>query len=608
MSSTRAWFESKLAGRRCGAPAYGRVPPRPLPSSQTGAAPTSGLAPFRHLPVSQTGGALLPAFLILSVVAVIFVLGFSRFSLEKSRQTNTLIHSDKGKAFADAGVQLALARLDWRLAQLPARLEDAPGMGALTDVEVDRYADPNDKGASLQLLIRRLNGFDPALHPDFVDNNDGTASFIIDQPPHQVRVTLRDASDVGDAMTTGGINDVTLYYGYRIESLDTKSGRSTAVQSYAETPADLDETIQVHLSRSLSRYNLFAVNNVTPGPGGKPIYDRNSYRGPVYSEQEFFIAGDPRYDDKVMISRKARTSYTHVPDPWHDDDFRKADDSPANLALDVPDIPMPSSVQEDEQKRVAWSGSPTGPMPNPAGPGVTPAQKKVMYKNGQELTDEVAAYVKGDAEIVIENTQQTNKFHITVDGVKSVIEQDVAARRAPYFFIYVDGKTRVRGELSQGNRVTVAAKDDVVINGDILYADTFPNEDTVMGLISWNGHVLIAKDFDPDSQNKVYAVIMAPKGGFGAEGHENNFADYPRDSYGNGLKGTIYHTGSIIRGYSIPTFAFDAAAQTSWGWNLETQYDGDLANKKTPPYFPASGPYQLMELKNALVKDFYKIQ
>src|SRR5262249_28085658 len=115
-----------------------------------------------------------------------------------------------------------------------------------------------------------------------------------------------------------------------------------------------------------------------------------------------------------------------------------------------------------------------------------------------------------------------------------------------------------------------------------------------LGLVSWDGNVLVTKDAPVSTAINLHAVVMTPSGGFGAEGYNPFSANYTTNV------GTIIHKGSLIRMYAIPTN--DGA---TLGWDLKSFYDPDLADKKAPPYFPGNGKYELRNESNSRVVDRY---
>jgi len=601
---------------------------------QRGGAPASGPGPFRDLLASQAGGIILPAFIFFAVIAVLMVGMFSRMSMERSRQSVHTLKSARGKALADAGVQLALARLDYRAGKIPERLAAFGTANALSDSDVWRYVNDN----ALLFWTERLNGFSTTgvaagkVNPNFALTPDGKeAYFQFRESSHSVRVAIRNANAVyGNALVVSGINDVTLRYSFVIESSDVVTGRTTRVESYAGGLTDQVDTLQIHLSRPLSRYNLFSDSNTLPS--GEPVYDWNRYSGRVYSRHALFVAGGAWFDGPVEISADAvvgeRFRYAEKDgDGWEIYDWEdpskkplKSDNSVAKVTVGAPVLSLPGSIEEDMQRRIAYTGDPATPAAGqpgavtlPTGNGVYTAVRAVPYMDGTTPNQPVSVYVVGSATITLENElpwKKSNLFHIDREGYpRETVRQDVGEWRNPFFLIFVEGKAWVRGELSQGNKVTVASHNDLLVMGDVMYADMYPNEETVAGLLSWGGNVLISKDFVEDGQHKVQAVIMAPEGGFGAESWENfsdpakRVEDYPINYLGTGVKGTIYHMGSIVRKWALPTLSPDI----KHGWVLETQFDPDLENRKAPPYFPANGPYVLFTPERASPSGRFKL-
>jgi len=586
-------------------------------------------------------GFALPVFMMLVIVTSIMVLSLSRRAMRSSHLTVQKVRNVQGKKVAEGGIQVGLVRLERRLEFLEDRILEE----GMTEEKLMSYAKADDDSLSIGEpgmfwvdFMQELPG-QPADESDFaVDPSSWVAHFTIDNSTHFITVRLKyannDVSDTGAVEPSAtGFNDVWLRYNYEIEAQDKSTGKIARVESYAQNRGDKDLTIQVHIARLLSQYNLFAEYNREPPvdpddpDSGDPVYDNRVYNGPVYSKHTFYVWDDPGpiFNSSVQISTQALADIPHG-SYWHintgsafefvNDLGEKLEDN-GLLNLDTRVLELPGHIEEDVQKVIAYYGIPGQPWP----PVVVPLPNSVHHKimsvdlNGGTRGDvSVSFYVNGDANIVLEKKPpRTTVFRIESppgSGDWTVIEQDVGVIRDPYFLVYVDGQARVGGQVSERTKLTIAARDDVIITSSITYSGNLPSDDTVIGLVSWNGHVLISQDIQASENVLLYlhAVIMTPNGGFGIE----NWLDLKKDPddpinppviYLN-YRGKVFHTGAVIRKYALPTLN---KFKASLGWGIETQYDRALKSRKAPPFFPGNGAYQLLDAHQARVVDIYRV-
>jgi len=599
--------------------------------------------------VRNDRGVALATVYFMSVMALAAALLFSFQALATNRASVWTLKSDQVKSQADAGVQLGIARLS----RVLAALEETSQLDGITESRMREYDQAEPGAFWTDHAVTWKAGTPQAGMPlrladetPFELSSDKlSASFTINTPEHAVKVKLVYANampkidrPVGRATLTTGYNDVRLRYRYEIDSesqVKMADGRAVArvtrVRSYAENPVDAENTVQVRLSRSLTRYNLFVENNTTPS--GTPIYSSVNYKGKVYSVNKMYLTDDPTFNATVeLVQPTDALAWQYKSDPSivppKTFKFVNSKGDPLikgkELVLGASLIPWPDYVEEDLQRRIAQYGT-----PQPAGPaqvltpGVYPAPADIVPQtSGGNGLLRRAIYVNGDAEVTLKAID--GKTHYIVKpavGALYTEVQEVALWENPEFLIFVDGRLKIEGQVADRTKFTAASTGDLIVTNDLVYEGGIPNDDTVVGLLSWKGHVLVAKDVGQNSiavkyprNLYIHAVIMAPNGGFGAEGFDT-LVSYALKSDESAYRGKIFHVGSQIRRYSLPTQ--DSAKitdpvgtpcrDTPCGWGLATEFDTDLESTKAPPYFPANGPYTLQDRKKLRVVDIFRV-
>lgn len=560
---------------------------------------------------SESKGIAIISVLYLSFFIVAFVVLLSSLALQNSRGLAQLIKYHQQSFIADGGVQLGLAHLNKKLSYV----EKTINTGVLADgttkhITESDLLDYDTNGHAGKFWIDFINGL--AGEPDFT-STDGfnTAQFSISDASHDVNVRLFFANpQTGPTKTTSGYNDVTLRYGYEIESTPKDAscykGKTLKIRSYADNYSDADRAIQIHIGRSLSNYNMFTEWNTLPDKT-TPIYDSVSYTGDVYSAHTIYVSGGPKYDGKIEI---ANTEATPV---YHKASGTSYTFQKSNGSTNVPEIVtpknFPGSTDETVQKAIAYWGDAGYALPPVTFGEIHLGTSTITLANGSVEVSTVSVYSLGNTSVTIVNMlpEQTTTLYriLNYDSGQQVdVYQYVWKLKDPYFLIYADGNMKVQGRVTGGSKTTIAASYNLTIMDDIEYGTNGnkplgydPLTDTVIGLISWNSDILITKDL-PGTGNNITldAVIMAPKGGFGAEGWSNI------DSVYTEYKGNVMHTGAFIRYYALPTLSHDGRK----GWGLFTQYDSALASMKSPPFFPGNGDYKLKDSGKVRVVDSFK--
>jgi len=599
--------------------------------------------PASLLKKKSPGVALITVFFIaFFVLGTLLYLSFR--AMENSRALVRTVKTSQSAFIADAGIQRGLALLEKKLSQIDKRISE----GLLLEDGTRKIISADDvKNYTRATSIWRMRFFrdwlnhnplepDDSIPPelDFTIVEDSaiddlyyavmSTAVAMGENRQEIVVRLFDANaPLGlNPRGTGGLNNVTMRYGFEVESTPINSsgerGKTVAVRSYTSSVSDRDRTINVHLARVISKYNLFTIYNTIDGTiGGTPVWDSVKYTGDIYSTYPFYSRGDATYDGTMMVSNTAGDPPVV---------YRNEDGTLVNLA-DVPKSDGSRNVVEriDEKTfptNMTWKlhrgcgfyGYLTNTVLTPAPVSGNIYRDKnhsqILCVDGQEHDMDMTAYVHGSATLQINNLGPdftTTQYIITTfDASGNVIDTDTIEQEVwrivdPYFLLYVHGNLTITGgEVSKGSKVTLAARSNIIINGSLTYGGGIPNDNTVIALVAWVGDVLIGINATPtDGELKLHAVAMAPLGGFGAEGNADLNANYTN------CRGTVRHCGSLLHYHRLPTLS---PFPDQNGWAVETTFDTALAEMKAPPYFPGDEPYELREPEKARVVEVYRVE
>ncbi|OGS17303.1 MAG: hypothetical protein A2219_03475 [Elusimicrobia bacterium RIFOXYA2_FULL_50_26] len=590
-------------------------------------------APGRIKLAGSPGIALITVlFIAFFVLSTLLYLSFR--AIENSRSLVTMVKTNQAAFIADAGVQRGLAALEKKLSRLEERINLGilQGDGTYVPITYDNVATYTKADPALRTLFwtewlnyNPLNAADPANADlpqslDFVIEDSKYAVMRLNETlgenRYEIVVRLFDANaplSLNPRSITAKVNDVTMRYGFEVESTPINAagvrGKTVTVRSHTSIFSDRDRTINVHLARLLSKYNLFTIYNTIDGAiGGTRIYDSVSYTGDVYSTYQFYSEGDAKYDGSMMVSNIA----ADPPVIYYNPDGTtiglttvKKSDGSDNSVRRVDEKFFPDNITADKQRRAAYYGRlTTAAIPALSANTIFLDRNhtNVLCNDGSIESMDMTAYITGSATVEINNLGPdftTTQYIITTVSDTETVEQYVWKIADPYFLIYANGDLTVKGEVSNKSKTTLAATNTVYISGSVKYGGGIPNADTVISLISWNQNVLVKKDAATDANElTLHAVVMTPQGGFGVEGYldiENNYTAYA---------GLIRHCGSFLRHHPLPTLN---SARTK-GWGLETEFDTALAQMKAPPFFPGEEPYELKEPQKARVVELYRAQ
>jgi hypothetical protein len=560
-------------------------------------------------------GFMLP--LVLMISGLLFAaIGAILFSI--TVQSRTHVHQQarlQSEMNSDAGPQQGLLILSKRLSYLPQRIESGVTTNdgevkLISETDMVNYAQNSPASFWIDWLNNiQENGAAVATQPDFVLVDSNTAAMALTTGNNRLTIKLIAAFNLGAPLqdpNSAGYNNTTLRYGYEITSQDitplagstvTTAGKIVTIASVLKTDY-IDKLIQVHLVRELSRFNLFAINDTMAD--GTVLYDRTSYSGQVYLENTLYISGSPTYGDTVQISKRASPVFYHE---TLGTTFAFVKPSGvANPYKVVDPISMPNTSSQDSMKLLTHRMN-VGQNPD----ALTVPNIYVGTSSVAGTTVESSVYVNAtdgvDVRVKISQPNSTtNLYQITHGAQTRSVTQDI--NLLPAFLLFADGRLLIEGTMAEGSKLTLNGANDVIITNDLKYASGAVGADTILGLVSWNGNILVSKSIAPPPGQSIknltiHGVLMAVNGAFGAEGYENFATNYP-----GGYVGTIYHTGAFIRKWNLPTLSNDGAR----GWGLQTTYDTYLAQSKAPPYFPGNGGYKLIDQNLCAVVEVYAIK
>jgi hypothetical protein len=559
--------------------------------------------------IRNSKGFALGLVLIVAIAAALLLFAIVTRSMLNTRQAKHVLTMTREEAAADGDIHYALAMLQKRIkTYLPDRITNGFGGNYIKDTDLVTYNTTNPGLFWTQWMndIDAVGGTPE--YPNFSIVDSSVAAYNFTVGATTITVHLHYANDKTSGSGSSNYNDFILRYYYEV--IVENAEKHMMAKSYFFDDASVDNCIQIHLWRSLSSYNLFT--EWCTDPLGNPVYDGKSYSGQVYSRHRFYSDVSAKYAKTVHISNDALTDGGFAVGAgyyWHktlggapgyklvtSGGIDKLDTDHAALAL-------PVNLTEANQRSISYYGKIGGALPATLTINeVYGATETIRLINGAVEISSTCIYVKGDAYIKIETLGDKTTTHYIIQSppgtLKYTLIQNVRMAKDAHQVIFVDGSLRVEGDLALGSKTTIAAKDDIIICGPITYlslGSTPPWPSTVLGLISWQGNILFAKNIPGAGLTytlNVHAVLMAPTGGIGTEDYLNiNAQNY---------WGIVEHQGCIIRYYCLPTLSSDYLH----GWAFKSYFDEYLETQKAPPFFPANGNYKLYTDKLNLV-DIY---
>lgn len=568
----------------------------------------------RHMVCLDESGVFMPIVLMMSALlfAAIGILLFGRMAQDKNKINKTL--NLRASSVDFAGPQNGLVYLAKRLSYLPDRISiglplQNGGAKMISDSDIGNYINLSPASFWVDWMNGIKEGGEPVpTQPDFVLIDPNTVAFTVETSSFVINIKLISAFNLApvENASSSGYNNVTLRYGYEISSqqktsiagsTQTTLGKSLTISSIFKTDS-LDKLIQVHLVRELSRFNLFAISDTMPD--GTILYDRTSYSGQIYLGQTFYVGGTPTFGDAVLIAKTASPSFLHQT-LGSNFSFKKLNGA-INAPKLVDPIDMPTTSTQNNLKSITHKMD-LGQNPDALTSfgvyvGTSDAGgdtvMSTIYVNGTDGLDTIVKISQLNATV--------NQYQVIHGATNLIIGQDVNVSQT--FVIFVEGKMYIEGTVAEGTKVTISATQDVIITNDLTYASGIVGPNTVIGLVSWTGNILVSNNILPPvgqgiKNLVIHGVLMAVNGAIGAQGFDDFITNYP-----SGYVGTINHSGAIIRKWNLPTLSIDGTR----GWGLQTVYDPHLTQSKAPPYFPANGYYKLIDQNLNAVVEVYTIK
>ncbi len=423
-------------------------------------------------------------------------------------------------------------------------------------------------------------------------------------------VVMRDGTPTSPAQST-------YLFPYKYEVVT--AGDSSSVQKQTTlTSGTFDVTVQL---ANFARYALFTEHHKMQGGTTVWFTANTNFTGPVHTNEQFSFANNPSgtFSD-LVTQRLSSVRFYNLGNPV----VRIGTDRNLNRDVPVfqngflagaPNIDLPSSLDEQDMKEQALGTLATDPSSN----GVY-----LPNDGSNNLTGGI--FVQGNSTIALSVVNNNPMYNInpTGTGNRRYVEVDYDANGgvgATYVYtnypgtpvhtyvgipsgsdgegtiIYTKGSiTSFQGTVQEDTRITVAARDDVYISGDVMYegldryepgdpVPTATGANNVLGLIAWNGDVTINKDSCPNNVN-IHGVIMAPSDTPTIKG------EFKVSNYDSGSpKGTATLLGGAIVDYYGAFGTFNEHGPVS-GYGRNFVYDARMLSGMKPPYFPLISKFE----------------
>ncbi len=550
-----------------------------------------------QIKLKKAGGFVLPLVVFISILMLMGIAFMSVHSKVNAKNTVNMSQKLSAQTATEAVLQKGLSTLNKRVSNVSERIlngvevEGQSGKKYITNDDIERYV----THSPASFWTDWMNGVSG--EPNFNLIDDNKASFEIDNADYHLVIEVISAVKPSNAQSenTSGYNNVTLRYGYQITATDKASNKTEVIASSLR-PEHMANLIQIHLVRELSRYNLFSINNTTRG--GTPLFDRTSYTGRIYSKHTYYVAGtgvnEPRYSDGVEISNQAGPSYQHKDGIAFQFKYPNGTPNPPSI---VEPVELPATLAKEDQKALCHK---MGQGQNPTALATPGIYTGLSLINGVNIENTIFVNSGGaNTAITIKSIGSgNNRYSVTLNGVTKEILHNASSSG---FLVFVDGPLSISGTLAEGTKATVNATNTILITDSLEYESGVMSANTVLGLVSWEGDILVAKNIPPPPGQalknlNLHGVIMTIEGAFGVEGADDFITNYP-----TGYVGTINHKGSFIRKWGLPTLSADG----SKGWGLISVYDPYLKEAKSPPYFPGNGRYKILDENLSKVIDLY---
>ncbi|MFH1313140.1 MAG: DUF4900 domain-containing protein [Candidatus Eisenbacteria bacterium] len=366
---------------------------------------------------------------------------------------------------------------------------------------------------------------------------------------------------------------------------------------------------------SFSDFLLFTDTHYTPS--GSPIWFHTSgyFDGRIHSNDKLRFAYFPTFEDLVTcVPQKA--SYYNNGKP-------KDLDADRNGNIDVPNfyggfergadrVDLPSNSFSQERAALGYAAVDTTQLStgeikqalglDPAAPGAVP---NGLYVPNDSVSVTGGIYIVGDARDVtlsinhygFQDYEVTDEngvtSHVVLDRTNLVTKiysggDSTIYAGLPRGMVYVTGgissiggKARVAGTpppaLEEHTQVTITAKDDILIDRDIVYED-FVSTDCVLGVYSAGGDIRITTAAPDELMLDAYILAAGSRGAFTVD-------NYNRGSY----RGQVHLRGGVVEKYYGPFGTFGQnGAQTGYGRDFRYDRRGI-----SPPYYPLTNVFKV---------------
>jgi Tfp pilus assembly protein PilX len=369
-----------------------------------------------------------------------------------------------------------------------------------------------------------------------------------------------------------------------------------------------DFTVRVQKD-NFARYALFT--NSQTMPDGSQVWFTGSahFSGPLFTNGQYNFAYNPSgtFSDTVQQSIQQARFYNNNSPILLDASSNGSRDVPvfsSAFTRGVAGISMPTSVDETS-------------MANEAAGGNTYASNSVnIPSSGGALTGGIYVYgdtavnlsVDGSSRQVITITPASGSAKtITLSRATNQTLVTSGASTTTYSglpdgisnvgtVLYVRGNiTAFSGTVQASNQMTVAARNDMVINNNVRYSSYTAASGTpgavgyvppsaegynnLLGLVSWQGNVRIATTAPANLD--VHATVMAKQGIFTVDNYNSISA-----------RGTVTLLGGVITNNygAFGTFNSSTGVMVS-GYTRNFTYDTRMLTSMTPPYFPTMNTF-----------------
>lgn len=281
---------------------------------------------------------------------------------------------------------------------------------------------------------------------------------------------------------------------------------------------------------NFAKYAYFTDQETTPGGTVVWFNTGDVLRGPVHSNSQFNISGDPVFLKEVTTTASS-VNYSGPSNP----DFREG------IIFDVDRIELPTDTSLIRVKSLEADG----------------------------------LYFGSTADLVLDYDPATEFASVSVDLGGGPTIYQVPANGV----LYVNGDCTLKGVLR--GQLTIACSGDMYIIDDILYTTdprVDPQSTDILGLVA-DGDVFVAdtpENLDTGDET-IMAVIMALGTSFTAENYSAGTT-----------RGYLRVIGGILQLNRGPVGTFDMGGGLISGYEKDYVYDARLADSP-PPAFPTTG-------------------